>query len=375
MLPCYLVLDVETTGGSAVGDRVTEIAAVRVEAGVETARWSSLLNPGVPIAYFVQQLTGIDDAMVADAPSFKSVADTLLGLLDGAVLVAHNAAFDHGMLKSEFARLGHELRVPTLCTVRLSRRLYPQFKSHSLDAVMQRHGLHTSARHRAMGDVDMVLAWLQQARSELGIEALRDAAQDLLTLPLGLPAQLETSMDDIPDSPGVYLCFGDAPRPLFVGSASNLRTRVMRQLQSQSKDSRERKVINDTRRVEWQVTAGEIGAMLLAKRLVSELEPVCNRRPKAGPPPSLQALHPWPHKGLVGLREHDAGTDRTDLHIFHQWCHVATAHDANDLAELVADAAGITPESFAERFDMDLYRILQKKLLKPSGNLPDVIRF
>ena len=162
MLPCYVMLDLETTGGNAQRDRITEIAAVRIEHGVEVARWSSLVNPGCRIPPFIQSLTGITDAMVQDAPLFEDVARQLLELLDGAVFVAHNVRFDHGFLMQEFARLDTVLRVKTVCTVRLSRKLYPQHRSHGLDAIMQRHGLRSEARHRAMGDVDVVLAWLQE---------------------------------------------------------------------------------------------------------------------------------------------------------------------------------------------------------------------
>ncbi len=105
MLPCFVMLDLETTGGSAVHDRITEIAAVRVENGVEVARWSTLVNPGVSIPPFIQSLTGITDAMVEDAPTFAQVAPRLLELLDGAVFVAHNVRFDHGFVVNELARL------------------------------------------------------------------------------------------------------------------------------------------------------------------------------------------------------------------------------------------------------------------------------
>jgi DNA polymerase-3 subunit epsilon len=180
MLPCYVVLDLETTGGSPQRDRVTEIAAVRIEGSSEVARWSTLVNPETPIPFFIQSLTGISNQMVHDAPTFATVVPRLLELLDGAVLVAHNARFDHGFLLGEFARLQTDLRVRTLCTVRLSRALYPQHRSHSLDAIMRRHGLKTAERHRAMGDVDVVLAWLKVAAMEHGTEQVRRHASRLL---------------------------------------------------------------------------------------------------------------------------------------------------------------------------------------------------
>jgi DNA polymerase-3 subunit epsilon len=194
MLPCYVVLDLETTGGSPQRDRITEIAAVRMEGAQEVARWNTLVNPGTPIPFFIQNLTGISNQMVRDAPTFASVAPRLLELLDSAVLLAHNARFDHGFLLGEFARLQTELRVKTLCTVQLSRALYPQHRSHSLDAIMQRHGLSSTARHRAMGDVDVVLAWLNVAALEHGVEQVRRHAGRLVN---GTPTLPEAPLDQI----------------------------------------------------------------------------------------------------------------------------------------------------------------------------------
>jgi DNA polymerase-3 subunit epsilon len=247
MLPCFVMLDLETTGGNPVQDRVTEIAAVRVEHGTEVARWSTLVQPGVRLPPFIKSLTGITDAMLADAPAFAEVAPTLSALLEGAVLVAHNVRFDHGFLLNEFARLAHPLRVKTLCTVRLSRRLYPQHRSHGLDAIMQRHGLQTQARHRAMGDVDMVLAWLAQASAELGTGTIEQAARELLQGSAALPPQLETPMSDIPESPGVYTFFGEGQLPLYIGKSVKMRSRVMSHFQAAARQPREMRMVQEVR--------------------------------------------------------------------------------------------------------------------------------
>ena len=278
MLPCYVLLDLETTGGNPVHDRITEIAAVRIEGGREVARWSTLVNPGTPISTFIQNLTGISNVMVADAPGFADVAARLLDMLHGAVLVAHNVRFDHGFLINEFARLDTPLRIKTVCTVRLSRLLYPQHKSHGLDAIMQRHQLTTSARHRAMGDVEVVLAWLALANQELGAEQVRQHAKTLLQGSAALPPLLETHVDDIPDTPGVYLFFGEGPLPLYIGKSIKLRSRVMSHFQATSKEPRELRIAQEIRRVEWIETAGELGALLLEARLVKDKQPVYNQQ-------------------------------------------------------------------------------------------------
>ena len=187
MLPSYVLLDLETTGIDPVRDRITEIALIRVDDGAVSKRWESLVNPGQPISPFIQKLTGITDAMVSDAPDFPQLLPELLALLEGAVLVAHNVRFDHGFLKNAVARTGATLRMDTLCSVRLSRRLYPRATGHGLDAIMRRHGLSTIARHRAAGDVEVLHAWLRLAQDELGAQALQTEAQALLSRSSSVP--------------------------------------------------------------------------------------------------------------------------------------------------------------------------------------------
>ncbi|GAB4217203.1 MAG: hypothetical protein Fur007_18820 [Rhodoferax sp.] len=278
MLPCYVLLDLETTGGNAALDRITEVALLRFEHGELTTRWSTLVNPGVPISPFITRLTGISDALVASAPRFAQIADELLKHLQGATLVAHNVRFDHSFLLAEFDRVGIALRQPTLCTVRLSRLLYPQFKSHGLDAIMQRHGIDTTERHRAMGDVVVMQQWLSQVQQELGLPALHDAVRKLQQGSAALPPHLETTVKDIPNTPGVYVFYGEGALPLYIGKSVTLRSRVMAHFQAASRDARELRMLQEIRRIEWTCTAGELGALLLEAREVKTRQPVYNRQ-------------------------------------------------------------------------------------------------
>ncbi|MCW5627175.1 MAG: 3'-5' exonuclease, partial [Burkholderiales bacterium] len=132
-------VDLETTGATAQTDRITEIGIVEIAPDGTASEWSTLVNPGRPIPPFIEGLTGISDAMVATAPPFADLADALHRRLDGKLLVAHNARFDYGFLRSEFARIGLTYRSPVLCTVKLSRRLYPAERRHNLDSIMLRH--------------------------------------------------------------------------------------------------------------------------------------------------------------------------------------------------------------------------------------------
>ena len=277
MLPSITYLDLETTGATMVKDRITEIALVRFEGGVEVARWQTLVNPEQPIPPFIQQLTGIDDKMVENAPTFAEVADTLLEYLEGAVLAAHNVRFDHGFIKSELKRLDIPLRQKVLCTVKLSRLLYPQHYSHGLDAIMQRHQITTIARHRAMGDVETILAFLDAARLELGETALENAAKKLMLGP-PLPPQLDAVMlEDMPETAGVYLFFGENDVPLYVGKGVNIRSKVFAHLSGDKTSSKDMLIQKQIRRIAWQEAAGDFSALMLESQLIKKHEPLHNR--------------------------------------------------------------------------------------------------
>jgi DNA polymerase-3 subunit epsilon len=182
------IVDLETTGAHPAWDRVTEIAVVEVRDGEVVSEWSTLVNPGTSIPPAIQALTGITNAMVADAPSFDALAPGLYERLAGRIFVAHNARFDYGFLRHEFERAGLRFQARTLCTVKLSRRLYPGHARHNLDSLIDRHHLRCSARHRALGDAQAVWQFLRVAAEERGGEALAEAAAQLAKPP-ALPAR------------------------------------------------------------------------------------------------------------------------------------------------------------------------------------------
>ena len=278
MLANYVLLDLETTGATPLRDRITEIALIRFQDGIEVDRWQTLVNPQMNIPDFIQGLTGITNEMVEDAPTFEKVAGELLDYLDGAVMCAHNVRFDHGFLKTEFKRIGITLKQKVLCTVKLSRKLYPQYKSHGLSAIIDRHHLVCTQRHRAMGDVEVMAQFIALAKDELGLDALETAVAGLFkntSLPSGLD---EHVMDDIPEAPGVYLFFGENSLPLYIGKSVNLRARVMSHFSSDHSSTKEMRISQEIKHIEWIETAGEFGALLLESRLVKERQPIHNRQ-------------------------------------------------------------------------------------------------
>jgi len=272
------IVDLETTGAHPVHDRVTEIAVVEVDGGELAAEWSTLVNPGTAIPPAIQALTGITNDMVAAAPRFRDLAGELLERLAGRVFVAHNARFDYGFLRSEFERAGLKFQARTLCTVKLSRRLYPGHARHNLDSVIERHGIACNARHRALGDAQVVWRFLQNAREDLGAAALASAAAQVARQPT-LPPHVDRAMiDAVPDAPGVYLLYGETGNPLYVGKSIAMRTRVLQHFGEDLRSAREMQLAREVRRIEFERSAGELGALLRESELVKSLLPVYNRQ-------------------------------------------------------------------------------------------------
>lgn len=221
MIPERLAfIDLETTGANPLHDRITEIGVVEVD-GDRVNTWSTLVNPERPIPRFVQQLTGIDDTMVAGAPRFAQVAEELAERLRGRLFIAHNARFDYGFVRNEFRRLGRAFRAEVLCTVRLSRRLHPEHFKHNLDSLVARHALDAGPdRHRALTDADLIWQFWRLLRREQGDDALLEAVRHQLRRP-SLPPHLDAdTLDDLPESSGVYLFHGEETYPSTSARAS-----------------------------------------------------------------------------------------------------------------------------------------------------------
>jgi DNA polymerase-3 subunit epsilon len=240
--------------------------------------WSSLVNPETRISGFIESLTGISNAMVADAPRFADIAKRLYARLEGKVLVAHNARFDYGFLKSEFARAGITYSSRVLCTAKLSRALYPEQRQHNLDSLIARHGLTCSARHRALGDTEAMWQFVQKVHAELPSASIAAAVKKQFARP-SLPAGLtEKALENIPEAPGVYLFYAESSTlPLYVGKSIDLKARVWSHFSGDLRAAKDMRISQEVRRVEWIETAGELGALLNEARLIKELLPTLNR--------------------------------------------------------------------------------------------------
>jgi len=273
-----VLVDLETTGTNPTRDRIIEIGLLQIENGREQQRWSTLVNPERGLSEFIEGYTGITSEMVAEAQVFAKIARELLQLLQGRTLVAHNARFDYGFLKSEFHRLGYTFQAPLLCTVRLSRKLYPKERKHNLDAVIARHDLSCASRHRALDDAAVLKDFLHSVRRQLPFDQVEKAVRTQLKSP-SLPSSLPSgAVDAIPSGPGVYRFYDAEKRLLYVGKSINLRQRVQSHFSGDHRSPKGLRLSQQLAGIEWSETAGELGALLLEAQQIKELNPIHNRQ-------------------------------------------------------------------------------------------------
>ncbi|MFO1398970.1 MAG: exonuclease domain-containing protein [Burkholderiales bacterium] len=295
--PSVAFVDLETTGTHAGEDRITEVGIVRVDEDASGGpprvhEWSSLVDPEVPIPPVIQALTGITDAMVRGAPTFPAIAREIEERIADCVFVAHNARFDHGFLKHAFARAGRPFNARPLCTVRLSRRLFPEAQGHGLDTIVARHQLAVSDRHRALGDARAIWTFVEMLYRTLPSEVIEAAVKRILKIP-SFPPQLPPDiLDTLPERPGVYLFYGSNPLPIYVGKSVNLRERVAAHFTGDWRTETDLRLSQEIRRIEVEETAGELGALLREATLVKTRLPAHNRALRRKEEAGVLALRP-----------------------------------------------------------------------------------
>ena len=287
LAPTIAFVDLETTGTTPTGDRVTEIGIVRVVDGRVEEEFATLVNPGCPIPEEIQALTGITNAMVRDKPTFAELRREIAERLEGHLFVAHNARFDYGFLKHEFRRVEMRFTADVLCTVRLSRRLFPEAPGHSLDAIIARHGLEAAVsgdaasrtgRHSALGDARALWGFVQAVYRDCAADEVARVVKRLLRIP-SLPPQLSPdALEGLPEGPGVYRFYGVNGLPLYIGKSVNLRDRIRSHFSSDYRTANDLRISSEIQRIEVEETAGELGALLREARLVKELLPLHNHR-------------------------------------------------------------------------------------------------
>jgi len=297
----FAFVDIETTGSDPERDRITEIG-IKTLANGEESVWESLLDPEVLIPQNIQRLTGITPAMVAGKPRFDEVALSVKRELEGKIFVAHNARFDYGFIKASFKRMGMDFRPKVLCTVKLSRLLFPEQARHNLDTIVVAHGLKVSARHRALGDADLLVQFWRVCEEKFGPARLLEAVDQLVGSANLPPHITQDAIDSIPDTPGCYIFYGEKNETLYIGKSLAMRTRVMSHFHGALSARKEMKLFQQVHHIEFIETSGELGALLLESRLIKERMPSMNVKLRLS-----KDLCAWQ------LREDDAGVQKPVL--------------------------------------------------------------
>jgi DNA polymerase-3 subunit epsilon len=221
----YAIIDIETTGGNARSGRITEVAII-VHDGMEiTQKFSTLINPEMPIPPYIQSFTGISDRMVAKAPKFFEVAAEIVKLTEDKIFVAHNVNFDFGFIREEFARLGYQYRRDLICTVKLSRRLVPGLPSYSLGNLCHSLGIDIKDRHRALGDAEATAILFDRLLRAPDFQQASEALSKK-TISMQTKDDMPQFVSDLPEESGVYYLENDLGEVIYVGKAKNIRQRV-----------------------------------------------------------------------------------------------------------------------------------------------------
>jgi len=276
----YAVVDIETTGGHASANGITEVAINIHDGNQVVESFSTLVNPGIPIPEYITALTGIDDSMLVDAPTFSDVALQIYQLLHDKVFVAHNVNFDYSFLKHHLDKAGFDLQCRKLCTVRLSRKLIPGKSSYSLGKLCSSLNIPIQNRHRAAGDADAtsILFNLLLEHDMEGViaEMLKKTSKEQV-----LPPNLnKESFLRLPNQPGVYY-FKDAKgKIVYVGKAKDLKKRVASHFTGNKANKQRQDFLKNIHHIDYVLCGTELMALILEANEIKRLWPENNRAMK-----------------------------------------------------------------------------------------------
>lgn len=276
----FAVVDIETTGGFPQQHGITEIAIVLHNGSEVEGRYETLVNPHQPIPPFIANMTGISDAMVAVAPSFEEVAPYIFNLLKDRVFVAHNVNFDFSFVKHHLQEAGFHLQTPKLCTIRLSRKVFPGYRKYGLGHLCRELGIEIENRHRAGGDalataqvLDMVL---RNNGGTLIREMLKKENKGQL-LPPNLP---ESYVLDLPEQPGVYYFHDAKGKVVYVGKAKQIKKRVVSHFTGLDTSKKRQDFLRSIYSITHTVCPTEFIACLLESVEIKRLWPAFNKSQK-----------------------------------------------------------------------------------------------
>ncbi|RZL38916.1 MAG: DNA polymerase III subunit epsilon [Pedobacter sp.] len=276
----YAVVDIETTGGYASAHGITEVAIKIHDGEVVVDSFETLINPYQHIPTHIQALTGIDNEMVADAPDFRAVANEIYNLLHDKIFVAHNVNFDYSFIRHHLEACGYQLNCKKLCTVRLSRKIFPKMPSYSLGKLCNSLSIVLNNRHRAGGDADATAVLLSMLIANDDKNVIKDTLK-ITSKDQVLPPNLtKEAIDRIPNTPGVYYFKDERGKVIYVGKAKQLKKRVCTHFSGNSSTQQRQNFLKDIYSIDFQCCGTELMAFILEASEIKNLWPENNRAMK-----------------------------------------------------------------------------------------------
>ena len=276
----YAIVDIETTGGHAASNGITEISIYLHDGDKIVGHFETLINPGLHIPAFITGLTGISNEMVRRAPAFSEVAERIFTLLQDNVFVAHNVNFDYSFIKHELSRCGYELDTKKLCTVRLSRKVFPGLTSYSLGKICGYLDIHIEDRHRAGGDARATVTLLEkliQNDTTDSIKKFLKKTSKEQSLPPNVPRE---HYERLPDLPGIYYFHDQRGQVVYVGKAIRIKKRVSSHFSNNSTAKQKQDFLRAIHAITYEVCGNELVALLLESHEIKRLWPEFNRSQK-----------------------------------------------------------------------------------------------
>ncbi len=285
----FTVLDTETTGVSAANSRIMELGMVKVESGKILDTFSTFINPECNIPRQITAITGINNQHVAEAPVFEKLTSSILDFIGDSVLVAHNMQFDYAFMKAEFERAFVEFpEYNKLCTLKLSRKLFPELKSKALGAMVHHFGIRHKDVHRALGDAmataKLLLKLFEKFDNELAITQTAEILKYQYKITAGskrfsVKKTMADNFEKLPDSPGVYFYKNRKGNIIYIGKAKSLIKRVKNYF-STSAQSKSKKIIRQAENLGFVQTNTELTALIAEAELIKKHNPSLNSQLK-----------------------------------------------------------------------------------------------
>ena len=276
----FAIVDIETTGGFPQQHGITEIAIVLHNGTEIEGTYSTLVNPHQPIPPFVANMTGISDAMVAVAPDFSEVAPRIFQLLQDRIFVAHNVNFDFSFVKHHLQESGYNLQTPKLCTIRLSRKVFPGFRKYGLGHLCRELGIQIENRHRAGGDALATTEVLDKVLKNNGGLLIKEMLKKENKGQLLPPNLHEDYIKGLPMLPGVYYFHDNKGKVIYVGKAKNIKKRVVSHFTGLDISKKRQDFLRSIYSITHTVCPTEFTASLLESVEIKRLWPIYNKSQK-----------------------------------------------------------------------------------------------